>query len=809
MIKFYLGAICLFLLILLCMPACAEKYVKATASGSGDGSSWANASGNLQAMIDAATTGEAIYVAKGIYKPASYAAGCSDCLSAKDYTFMMRDVKLYGGFPDSGDPTFADRNISLYETILSGDLNGDDIISGSGHFVKFSNYSDNVFHVVISVKDNEAVLDGFTVTGGSAVLDVFGSIYLEGESVYQTQGGGLAAVNTKLSVSNCKFIYNTANYGGGASNKKGTLAISNSVFRQNIAPTGGGVYNDLSISLSITNSLINQNSASSSAAISSSRSATNIDRCIISENRSTFWGIVNCAQGPTNIINTAIYGNVVNYNHILEFLLTDPKIVNCTIFGNGQYDYSEASVIYASSSNVELRNTIVTGNISSAPNSTLKQHNGSFWAYNSIIQNPTAYYFGAGNLGDADPVFVNAADPDGPDNIPGTADDGLRLQKTSPCVDAGSPTNAPTDDILGNPVYNLTRDIGAYEQLQGKDIFSGSTPCQTITVDNVSGNQWFYFNHTSGLVAAINPNGLNLGTVTLDISDEPAAISHNAATFLGRTMNVHSSIYGTSTLPSAYSIRFYFPDDELAQYNLATSGSYAPADFILAYQEGGSGCSLSTYAATEAGMVQKSNITTGEYGQDNYGFYIQASLKHFTIFAASTDEDFPLPVDLVSFKGTAMGTYNFLEWETAFETDNAYYEVQRSSDSRSFEAVGERIAGAGDSKNTSHYSFRDKTPMSGLNYYRLKQVDFAGTFSFSHIIAIQNKTTLIALYPNPVNKELYLKTEGPFQYRIINAAGTSYMQGTGRARESLAIEHLPSGAYFLLVEGAAHRFIKK
>ena len=79
----------------------ARRYVKAGASG--NGSSWANASGDLQAMIDASSTGDEVWVAAGTYLPTTAPSGCTAC-GPRDVTFLLKDgVKLYGGFPAMGD----------------------------------------------------------------------------------------------------------------------------------------------------------------------------------------------------------------------------------------------------------------------------------------------------------------------------------------------------------------------------------------------------------------------------------------------------------------------------------------------------------------------------------------------------------------------------------------------------------------------------------------------------------------------------------------------------------------------------------
>lgn len=813
MTQFYTAVVRFALLVCLCIPAFAEKYVKTAASGSGDGSSWANASSDLQAMINAAAVGESVWVAAGTYKPASHPTGCYDCNLPQDYTFQMRDVKLYGGFPATGNPTFADRDVNVHETILSGDLNGDDMITGTGNSVNFVNYTDNAFHVVLSIDETDnALLDGFTITGGNAYLDVYGAVYVEGQTVYQTEGGGLYANNSNLAVSNCKFIFNKAQYGGGISNRKATLTVSSSVLKQNFASVeGGGVCSTLAVKLVLKNCLISYNRSNSwAAAISSNRTEAEIRECIISENSCLNDGVVRCSQKPSSIVNTVVYGNQVSGSKIFDLFMTNAKIANCTITKNQMFYDGVNVVLWGSDSNVELRNTIVYDNPAyNGTRMTLNGNNTPFGAYNSIIENPTLSYTGSGNLGSMIPGFVDATDPDGLDNKPGSSDDGLRLQRTSPAVDAGTAANTPANDILGNAIYNLTRDIGAYEQLEGPDIYNGTEACQIITVNNVAGSQWYYFKHSNGLIAAINPTGLNLGTVTLEISDAPGVITYDSAPFLGRTMTIRSSRYGTGYLPSKYTVRFYYSDEELVQYNLASSGANGPEDLILAFRSGGSGCSLSTYGGNKAGMVSMSGMNSGEYGYNNYGFYLQASLSHFTIFAASADQDHPLPVDLVTFGGTAMPGFNLLEWETASEVNNAYFEIQKSADGRVFEASGERVAGAGTTNTVQKYTFRDIAPVAGLNYYRLNQVDHDGAARLSRIIAVDNPNAAISLYPNPVGKELFVKTTGRFHYRILDTAGVAWVQGKGFGSEPLSIGHLPAGVYFLLIGDTVHKFMKR
>ena len=88
------------LLLLLCVVLQLQAtvlYVKQ--SGTGDGSSWANASADLQAMINASGADDQVWVAAGIYKPTAYPTGCGSCGTTRNYTFHVKDgVKIYGGF---------------------------------------------------------------------------------------------------------------------------------------------------------------------------------------------------------------------------------------------------------------------------------------------------------------------------------------------------------------------------------------------------------------------------------------------------------------------------------------------------------------------------------------------------------------------------------------------------------------------------------------------------------------------------------------------------------------------------------------
>ncbi len=113
-----------------------------------------------------------------------------------------------------------------------------------------------------------------------------------------------------------------------------------------------------------------------------------------------------------------------------------------------------------------------------------------------------------------------------------------------------------------------------------------------------------------------------------------------------------------------------------------------------------------------------------------------------------------VPVELTSFNAVANNGQVDLSWATASETNNRGFEVERSSDNVNFTSVA-FIDGKGTTTNTSNYSYTDKVNAAGALYYRLKQVDFDGTFAYSNTVEVNNSVVtdfnLFQNYPNPFN----------------------------------------------------------
>ena len=109
-----------------------------------------------------------------------------------------------------------------------------------------------------------------------------------------------------------------------------------------------------------------------------------------------------------------------------------------------------------------------------------------------------------------------------------------------------------------------------------------------------------------------------------------------------------------------------------------------------------------------------------------------------------------LPVEIIDFSAKFNNDIIEIEWVTASETNNDRFEIESSIDGYDFEIIGS-VKGHGNSNVILSYTFTDLMPQSGVNYYRLKQVDFDGTITYSEIIQVGlDKKHEVKVYPNPV-----------------------------------------------------------
>ncbi|NPV90806.1 MAG: hypothetical protein HPY50_08545 [Firmicutes bacterium] len=228
-------------------------YVKHDAAGANNGTSWTDAFTTLQAALDVASAGKKIWVAAGTYYPTSY-YGLERDDRYKQFR-MKNGVAIYGGFAGSEEPDFDldGRNFAVHETILSGDIGQNDVITDG----VISNNGENSYHVFYHSEldlDSSAVLDGFTITGGNAD----GPASENGENL----GGGMYNYMSSPSLSNLTFSRNsTSLFGGGMFNQKCSPSLVKVTFNDNRAKCGAGMFNAEDGNPTLTDLAFNNNVA--------------------------------------------------------------------------------------------------------------------------------------------------------------------------------------------------------------------------------------------------------------------------------------------------------------------------------------------------------------------------------------------------------------------------------------------------------------------------------------------------------------------------------------------------------------------
>lgn len=182
-----------------------------------------------------------------------------------------------------------------------------------------------------------------------------------------------------------------------------------------------------------------------------------------------------------------------------------------------------------------------------------------------------------------------------------------------------------------------------------------------------------------------------------------------------------------------------------------------------------------------------------------------------------------LPITLTSFTGKRVGSVIHLVWETASEENNDYMEVQRSRAGKRFEPLG-RVPGQGTTATPRRYAFTDEQPLPGVNYYRLKQVDYDGAYAYHHTIAVlftdkqtEQKVTLFpAIVTDQLNISLQQEATSDGALVIYNLTGQEVLRlpfQRGLQQQNVNVAHLAEGQYVLRVqhgrEVMTSRFVKQ
>lgn len=154
-----------------------------------------------------------------------------------------------------------------------------------------------------------------------------------------------------------------------------------------------------------------------------------------------------------------------------------------------------------------------------------------------------------------------------------------------------------------------------------------------------------------------------------------------------------------------------------------------------------------------------------------------------------------------------------LNWRTANEMNTAGFDIERSDDGRTFKKIGYKQSVNTQSEN--HYSFNDNAPLEGTSFYRLKQVDKDGSFTYSKLATISNRSALqLSVYPNPATNTIVIAhpKANTALLKVVDVAGKNLVvlnELSMSGNTTIDIASLKAGNYFIVYENGAERRMTK
>ncbi len=347
----------------------------------------------------------------------------------------------------------------------------------------------------------------------------------------------------------------------------------------------------------------------------------------------------------------------------------------------------------------------------------------------------------------------------------------------SSCYNSGTWTVKGSGSDIGGTSDNFQY---AYKSINTDETISGRVVSQdfTTTVNNKGGlmmreaitptSPFIYFARTNG--------GSTLLLESRSVDGGPTV--SNTISILS-TIKPFLKIQKTGTVYTAF-------------YSLDNGVTYTQFDNALSLGFGGSGVSVGWAVTSTDNAV----VSTALF--DNF---IEGSS--------------PLPVTLVDFTGTNINNdYIALKWITDLEVNNAYFDVERSSDGANFSYVT-KVSGVGNSNVRQYYEANDDHPYQGVNFYRLKQVDLDGKYSYSPVITVRfGKNYAPVIFPNPASSYFNVVSgnESIREIRVYNTEGKNIFNLVNENASSnftVPVSNLSAGIYIVQIKTATQVYQQK
>lgn len=333
--------------------------------------------------------------------------------------------------------------------------------------------------------------------------------------------------------------------------------------------------------------------------------------------------------------------------------------------------------------------------------------------------------------------------------------------------------------------------------------------CLQISADSVKGNKWFDLHDNSGRIyASVNPNGLNLGKVSIAIrhygrGSVAIPTTPNGTKLMARYVDMQSSLL--NEFPTDVSLRIYYSNEELNEYKTSANlPNLTINDFNIMHYDGiREDCSFENndnFLEGNSYVIYKNVI--GNQINKNF-FYLQFDVNEFSENGA-TANDFTE----ISFSGKETDAKNVkLNWQSKYEIKAEKFILERSEDCKNFTKVGE-IKATG---TASSYESIDYQPFAGENCYRLVYIDKDGTKKYLDAIEVNftDENPICSVFPNPWIEgdeiKIYLRNIKEKVIKLYDMSGQDFSFKISRD-ESKIIKlspdvYLSKGIYFVVILG--------
>jgi hypothetical protein len=285
--------------------------------------------------------------------------------------------------------------------------------------------------------------------------------------------------------------------------------------------------------------------------------------------------------------------------------------------------------------------------------------------------------------------------------------------------------------------------------------------CNKYWIDRLKSSDFINVIDTTGApVLAVNTRSQSFGYLNGWMKHSPPGaanipVDSNGFHFMPRYYKFECS-YGSQTF-STITIRLYFFNSELDDYRVATNKlNLTPNDLsVLHYKGANEDCHTNNNISYGSVIAP---IATGSFGDD--AFYVDVEVTSFSEFGVTADAT-NLPVSFINIQGKNSGENNVISWQIAEKLKDGRFEVLRSFNGISFSKIG-NVESNGN-LDLIRFSYTDRSVIAKDEhvFYKIKQIDRNGKFSFSSIVKVKMTGSSITAHPNPARNATVIKSSTP------------------------------------------------